>query len=457
MLFEDLLQPFLTRRPAAVMARAVLEHAFAAADLDDLFRRVATRQYEHRLTFSSVVALLAAVVTRRYASVHAAYRADPARVGATLASVYDKLNHTEVGLAQALVGHTAGRLRAVLDAWPGRPQPFAGLRLKVLDGNYLAGTDRRLAVLRGHGAAALPGMALVLQDYATGLLTDLIGAEDAYVNERALVGRVLDRVAAADVIVADRNFCVHRFFTGLAAKRAYFVIRHHAGTAVEAAGAAEGVGTTPTGAVFDQAVRVGGEGYRQVTVRLTRPTRDGDTEIRLLTNLPADRAGGVAVAEAYRLRWTLEGTFLEVTRTVQCELHTLGYPKAALLTFALALCACNALRVVTRALDQAHGAGHPGDEASSYYVANELIAAFDGLDVVVPASAWAGVRGWSAPAFARWLAAVARGADWSKYRKSRRGPKVAAPRTAAGRKASPRSTYRLLNPRPPSAKTPRRP
>lgn len=457
MLFEDLLEPFLTHRPVAVMARAVLEHASAADHLDDLFRRIATRQYEHRLTFSSVVALLAAVVTRRYASVHAAYRADPTRVGATLASVYDKLNHTEVGLAQALVSHTATRLRAVLDAWPGPPQPFAGLRLKVLDGNYLAGTDHRLAVLRGHGAAALPGMALVLQDYATGLLTDLIGVEDAYVNERALVASILERVTAAEVIVADRNFCVQRFFTGLTAKQAFFVIRQHGGMAVEAVGAADPVGTTATGAVFDQAVRIGGAVYRQVTVRLAQPTLDGGTEIRLLTNLPADRAGGVAVAEAYRLRWRLESTFLEVTRTVQCELHTLGYPKAALLTFALALCACNALRVVTRALEQVHGSDHPGDEVSSYYVANELIAVFDGMEVVVPASAWAGVRGLGASAFAGWLVRVARRADWSKYRKSRRGPKAVPKRTAAGRKASHRSTYRLLNPSPPFAKTPRRP
>ncbi len=74
MLFDPLLEPFLQHRPAAVMTRAALEYAFAGDDPDDLFRRTATTQYEHRLTFSSVVGLLAAVVTRRYASVHAAYR-----------------------------------------------------------------------------------------------------------------------------------------------------------------------------------------------------------------------------------------------------------------------------------------------------------------------------------------------------------------------------------------------
>ena len=71
--------------------------------------------------------------------------------------MYAKLNATEPGLAEALVTHTAQRMHAVLDSGPGEPQPFAGLRLKVVDGNYLAGTDRRLAVLRGHGAAADAG------------------------------------------------------------------------------------------------------------------------------------------------------------------------------------------------------------------------------------------------------------------------------------------------------------
>jgi hypothetical protein len=62
MLFDELLQPFLAQRPVAVMTRACLEYAFASADLDALFERVSTTQYHHRLTFSSLVDLLGAVV-----------------------------------------------------------------------------------------------------------------------------------------------------------------------------------------------------------------------------------------------------------------------------------------------------------------------------------------------------------------------------------------------------------
>jgi len=88
-----------------------------------------------------------------------------------------------------------------------------------------------------------------------------------------------------------------------------------------------------------------------VVVVLNQPTTGGDTGIRLLTNSSSRQARGTVVAEVYRLRWRLESIFLEVTRSVPCESNTMGYPPAALLTFSLALCACNALRVVQRALE----------------------------------------------------------------------------------------------------------
>ncbi len=444
MIFDSLLEPFLKHRPVGVMIRGTLEYAFAGDDLDDLFRRAATTQYEHRLTFSSVVGLLAAVVTRRYASVHAAYRADPAALAASLASVYDKLNHTDLAVAEALVRHTAGRLRPVLEAWPTEAQPIPGLRLKVVDGNYLAGTDHRLAVLRGHGAAALPGMALVVRDHATGLLTELIADPDAYTNERGRIDRLLDHVRAGEVWVGDRNFCVQSLFAGIAARAASFVIRHHARTGIAPEGPLRSVGTTETGQVFEQSVTVGGTTYRLVVIRLAQPTRDGEAEIRLLTNLSPEQATAVAIAEAYRRRWTLEASFLEATRSVKCELATLGYPRAALLCFALALCACNALRVATHAVQVAHGADHPDEEVSSYYVANEAAAAFDGLEVVIPAAAWVPLRAMSGAVFAAWLVVVAGRAEWRKYRKTTRGPKKPVTKATAGRMAPHRSTHRLL-------------
>ena len=461
MLFDSTFQKYLTQRPVAVMTRATLEHAFAAETLDELFERTAQRQYTQQLSFSTVVSLLEAVVFRRQPSVNSAYKHSPTDIPASLSSLYDKLNHTEPQLTEALVRHTAARLREVAECWPTEADPVCGLRLKQLDGNYLAGTDRRLGELRGHGAAALPGLALAVRDDRTGLLIDLFACEDAYAQERSLVGRVVGRVGPGELWVADRNFAVDALFEGIGSRGSFYVIRYHRGTTLHERTPLTAAGTVETGAVFEQDVRVGKTSCRSVVLRLEAPTTEGDTEIRLLTNLPTERASAAVVAEVYRRRWRIEGSFLELTTSLRCEVDTLGYPKAALLGFALAVCACNVLRVVSGALEQAEepSACEPDDvwEASSYAVAVELRVAYDGLVVNVPTEAWDVFAVWSARQLAEWLVEVARKTDRKRYRKSRRGPKKPVERVKAGRKAAHRSTARLLAQRTQPPKHPPRP
>ena len=50
------------------------------------------------------------------------------------------------------------------------PNFLPGYRVRILDGNHLAASDRRLGVLRGHAAGPLPGHALVV--FRPGLGTD---------------------------------------------------------------------------------------------------------------------------------------------------------------------------------------------------------------------------------------------------------------------------------------------
>ncbi|MFM9959677.1 MAG: transposase [Planctomycetaceae bacterium] len=53
---------------------------------------------------------------------------------------------------------------------------------------------------------------------------------------------------------------------------------------------------------------------RLITLALDQPTRDKETHIRLLTNLPARQANACKVAELYRQRWTIESMFQELTQ-----------------------------------------------------------------------------------------------------------------------------------------------
>ena len=88
---DEVFQRFAEQSPITVMARAALEHALAPRALDELFERVSERQYTRTLLFSSVVDLMATVVTKIRPAVNAAYRARAETLGVWLRAVSDKL------------------------------------------------------------------------------------------------------------------------------------------------------------------------------------------------------------------------------------------------------------------------------------------------------------------------------------------------------------------------------
>src|SRR3954470_23098844 len=273
------------------MARAAVEHALAPQAIDALFERTAQRQYTRTLLFSSVVDQMGAVVARVQPAVNAAYRARSETLGVSLKAVYDKLDRTEPGVSAELVRHTARTLGPVITAMGGKRAAWLpGYSVKILDGNHLAGTEHRLKELRTVGAGALPGKALVVLDPQAMLVTDVFPCEDGHARERSLLDQVLETIRSGEVWIADRNFCTTGFLFGIARRGGYFVIRQHKVTLhVELVGRRRSCGRTETGMVFEQEVRLSDEGGevmrgRRITVELDRPTRDGETEIHVLTN-----------------------------------------------------------------------------------------------------------------------------------------------------------------------------
>jgi len=441
---DELLDRFIAGAPVAVMVQASLTRVFADSGLNELFERHAQGQYTRELTFSTLVKLMAKVTFRTHDSVHAAYRHTQG-IPVSLTAVYDKLAGLETPVTEGLVHDTAHVMGAVLAALPRcRPQLVAGMRLRTLDGNFLAGTDHRLGCLRASGAAALPGMSLVVRDGCTGLLTDLIACEDAYTNERSLSARVLGLVRPGDLWLADRNFCTDDYLDGIAQRKAFFLIRHHAGTVLHPVGAKRWVGRNATGDVYEQKVRAGCLECRCIIVQLRQPLRDGTKVIRLLTNVPGNQVGAKRLAELYRTRWQIETAFQELTDYLRCEVNTLGYPKAALFAFALAVTAFNLLVVVKAALASGQGEERVRQELSSYHLATEVAIYAEGLAVAVPGPLWQQFAAMSVRAFARWLHDVAAGLDWNRYRKSPRGPKKPA-EVKRTRRGAHRATARVLN------------
>jgi IS4 transposase len=384
------------------------------------------------------------VVFRTYNSVNAAY-AENKEISVSIASVYNKLNGLELGVSRGLVADTASEMDRILTALPdARDEPVEGLRLRTLDGNFLAGTDHRIDCLRASGAAALPGMSLVVRDGQTGLISDLIPCEDAYTNERSLHPEVLELVREGDLWLMDRNFCTEDYTGGIAARGAFFLVRHHAGTMLHVLGPEERCGRNDTGTIFEQRVRVGASECRCITIRLDKPLRDGTTEIRLLTNVPPRLVSARRAAELYRTRWCIEAAFQEMTVSLRCELDTLGYPKAALFGFALAAVAYNLLVLTRRAVASGLGEELGGEEAlSSYRLAVQVSAVDAGLSIALPPPIWERFVAMTTAEFAGWLFEVARHIDWRPYRKSRRGPKKPT-EVKRTRRGAHRSTAREL-------------
>lgn len=450
MLFGKLLDRFVEQTPITVMAYGTIRFALNSSLLDRLFTETATTQYERTLLFSSVVDLMSLVVCKIHRSVNAAYKVCRERLGVSLPAVYAKLSRMELGLTNALVAHTAERLHPViLHLHAELPSPVPGYRVRILDGNHLAATERRLTELRGQSPAPLPGQALVVYDPHLDLCTDLLSCEDGHAQERSLLPEALELVQAQEVWIGDRNFCTTDFLFGIAEREAYFLIRQHAQTLHwKLVGKARSCGRSETGEVFEQRLHLtDGNGHplwcRRITVRLDKPTRDGDWEIHIVTNLPA-RVAAVTIARAYHRRWTIEVAFHKLATILDSEIDTLAYPKAALFGFAVGVAAYNVLSTVQSALRSVHGREHVQQNVSMYYLGEELAGVYRGLQIAIPEALWEELSSMSVAAFAKWLKEIAKDADLQRYQKQPRGPKKKQKKEKHNKHKPHVSTARLL-------------
>jgi len=183
---------------------------------------------------------------------------------------------------------------------------------------------------------------------------------------------------------------------------------------------------------------------RRITLRLKELTRDGDSELHILSNVPIPRASAAQLARLYGKRWSIETAFFEITTTLACEINTLGYPKAALFAFCLALLAYNAVSLIKAALRSVHGRQKVNEEVSSYYLSLEIGRTYDGMMIAIPAPHWALFRALSSKEFANVLRELASSVNLSRYQKHPRGPKKKPPERTAYQNGRHVSTAKLL-------------
>lgn len=442
-------QPFVEGAPSAVISRIALEYLVDDKALGMLFADRATAQYEREFTLMNLVNVMLDVACGAHRSPRAAFLARSDQLAASLSAFYGKLNRTELGISEAIVAHSGKKAAQLIRAMKGLDtEPVPGFPSYVLDGNMLTGTEHRLKPLRNTRAAALPGKSLVMYEYATGVVTEAVLWEDAHSQERAILPMV--KIAKGMHVIADRNFCVLQFFRRIHQTRAFFTIRHHRSTfplKSASLGKVRQCGRCETGVVSEQTVTtkdVDGQvfSWRKITLKLDKPTRDGETTIVLITNLPR-RVKATTIATAYRERWTIEQHFQRLTDWLNCEVSSLGYPRAALFAFAMSLVAGNAFAILIAAFRAVHGC-ETADNLSYAALVDEVAGTYRGMMLALPASQWSFIHRSTKAQIARLLQSIVSHAKLRVLIKTRRGPKK--PRhTPNCKNIKHLSTHRLLN------------
>jgi IS4 transposase len=425
--WRAVLERFEQKAPASVMARTLLDQAFPATWLDAVFAQHRGRQYERDLLFSTVVELMMLVVVGLQPSLHAAAR-QSRDLPVSLAALYDKIKRTDPDLLGALVRASAERLEPVLAELGPGPARLPGYALRVIDGNHLPASEKRLTALRACPGAALPGTAIVVYDPDSGLVTDLVAGEDAYEHERVLSRALFERAEPGQVWIGDRHFCPGALLRGWDAAGAGFVVREHARhPRLSGESAWRKAGRTETGRLREQAITLADPGaqaapWRRIELTLDRPSQAGERILRVWTNLPA-QVSAAQIAQAYRDRWRIEGMFQRLERVLHSEITSLGHPRAALLGFGVALLAYNVLALIERCVERAQtAAGKPAPTVSLYHLALQVRSGYEGLRIALPADCATGPAG-DPKALAARLLSLARRIDPKRVAASQRKPK----------------------------------
>jgi hypothetical protein len=130
----------------------------------------------------------------------------------------------------------------------------------------------------------------------------------------------------------------------------------------------------------------------------------------------------------YRKRWQVETAFQVVTETFKCEIKTLGYPRAALFSFCMALVAYNVLSCVKAALGSVHGTGKIEAGISNYYLAEEVEGTYRGMMIAIPAIHWQIFQEMTLSEFSKTLNYLANQVRLERFSSSVRGPKKPKPK-----------------------------
>jgi IS4 transposase len=449
---DPVFERFVQQAPVATAAQMIIRRLLEPDAVDQVFRDNAQLQYERTQLFSGVTKLMASVILGQRKSVYAAHKKSAEQLGVSCTALYNKLQRIEPQTSRALVvGAYQQTVEVQRTIGNVKRYDVPGYSTRILDGNHLGKTEHRIKETRDLVAGPLPGKSLVVYNPRFGAICDFVPIEDGYAQELSELDQIIQTLQAKQLWIADRNFCTLKLLYSIAVKCGCFVIRQHGKLKGEVVGKEKKIGKSETGMVYEnKLVLPSYEGetltIRRIVIKLDNATRDGDTEMVLLTNLPKDDADSVRVCELYRDRWKIETAFMHMTINLNCEIDALCYPAASLFCFAMSAVAYNALSILQSVVASEHGR-EASEMLSHYYLCNEIREDSGGLLIAIAEDHWNEVHSITVDKFCDQLKMVATAMNMKHYRKSIRGPKKPPNKKVGNKRTVHVSTKRILEKR----------
>ena len=286
---SDLLQAITARS----WLMSAVEHTLCPRFLDEFFANAAELQYTRDLLFSSVVELMSLVVYRIQPSVNSAYQKNAVPISVSLTVVFTETSTPRAGS----LGRDGPHLRQ--NGWR-RSSPRCAAAsphcCRAIASRFLT------EIIWLAPSTASRSCARWGPRFAGSGVGRARPAADARHRRGPLRGRPCTRAVAAGADRGDRP-CQGRLDRRPQLLHDRFLVRDRTPRGflrcssarrdadVHSSGKEKDLGRVETGKVFEQTVRFTndtGEIFflRRITVVFDKPTRDGDSEIHILTNLP---------------------------------------------------------------------------------------------------------------------------------------------------------------------------
>jgi len=129
-------------------------------------------------------------------------------------------------------------------------------------------------------------------------------------------------------------------------------------------------------------------------------SESAESVIRLSTNLSAS-VDAATLTALHRKRWCIESGFQRLEAVPHSAIRSLGYPRAALPRFTVAMLADNVLSLLQRVLEHAHRNEHPQREVSTYHLAEHVRSGYEGMLIALPVEPWSRMTNESPSALAQ--------------------------------------------------------